>query len=348
MNYLKLIRYKNLIFIIVLMILMKYAVINPLLSIYGMESPVPVWIFWLLTAGVVLISAGGYVINDYFDTKIDALNRPDRIIVGNSISRERANLLFQILTGAGIACGLAVALAAWSFTVGLIFIFVPGLLWFYSASYKRQFLIGNIIVAFCAALVPLVVVLTENAFLLRTYSSELIKQTPIIQTLYLWICGFSFFAFFTTFIREIIKDMEDEYGDRETECRTMPVVWGFTKSKIVVSIITIFTMAALTVVSYIVLKSIHFAEGAGFVRYIVMGVLIPFICLLYLIFTAKRSADYRQAATFTKYLMFFGIVFGVVLLMLLLMINYDFSIFGLRLMPVGTEVPEGIEDVIRF
>ncbi|MDR0872398.1 MAG: geranylgeranylglycerol-phosphate geranylgeranyltransferase [Prevotellaceae bacterium] len=335
MNYLHLIRYKNLIFIIVLMALMKYTVINPLLSIFGIESPVTAWVFWLLTAGVTLISAGGYVINDYFDTKIDSLNRPDRVIVGNSVPRERASLLFQILTGAGIACGLLTALAAWSFTLALIFILVPGLLWFYSASYKRQFLIGNVIVAFCAALVPLVVVVAENAFLLRSFSAELIKQTPILPMLYGWTCGFALFAFLTTLIREILKDMQDEYGDRESECRTMPVVWGFTKTKVFVAVITLLTMALAGFISFSLLQEIRFAENNIVVRNLFFAILIPFICILFLLFKAKRSADYGLASSVTKFTMIFGILYGILLLVLLLSINYNLPIFGFRLMPIN-------------
>ena len=128
MNYLNLIRYKNLIFLTFLMCLMHYTVASPLLKVFKIESVGPDGAFWLMTIGVVLIAAAGYAINDYFDTKIDALNKPDKVIVGVTISRDATSRLYQILMGAGIACGIATAIWAKSLSIGLIFIIAPGLL----------------------------------------------------------------------------------------------------------------------------------------------------------------------------------------------------------------------------
>ncbi len=325
MNYLNLIRYKNLIFIIVLMCLMRYCIINPWLTVFGVEPQLSGFMFLLLVLGTLFVAAGGYVINDYFDTKIDALNRPDKVIVGNAIPRERASLLHQILTGAGVVFGVVVAFFSRSFTLGLIFVLVPGLLWFYSASYKRQFLIGNIIVAFCAALVPFSVLLPEASLLTNFYSQALIAQTPIIPTLYKWVCGFALFSFLTTLIREIIKDMEDEYGDRELECRTMPVVLGLKKTKFILLGLIVLTMFILFAV---VLKYIHFPVDKISIRYLIFGVLLPFVVLIYLLFKAKTPSDYGQASTFMKFIMILGSLYSV-MIYFLLAINYKITIFGL-------------------
>ena len=79
MDYLRLVRYKNLIFITLVMILMQFCIVKPIENAFGFASDdtslMPDYIFWMLTAATVLISAGGYAINDYFDTKIDLLNK---------------------------------------------------------------------------------------------------------------------------------------------------------------------------------------------------------------------------------------------------------------------------------
>lgn len=324
MNYLNLIRYKNLIFIFCLQYLMRYFVVKPWLQYFGMDLFLSNYLFLLLASGTTLIAAGGYVINDYFDTKIDALNRPDKVIVGNSVSRKRASQMHQVLTGLGILFGLIVAFSINSFTVGLVFILVPGLLWFYSASYKRQFLIGNIIVAFCAALVVLLVVVSENACLLNEYG-DLLAQTPVSAKLYSWICSFALFAFLTTLIREIVKDMEDEYGDRELECRTMPVVWGLKKTKIFLYAVTAITLAILALFAF---KFIQFPNDTLTIRYFIFGCVLPFLYFIYLIIKAKLPNDYHSASTFLKYIMIIGVLYSVVLYFILAR-TYGIIIFNL-------------------
>lgn len=324
MKYLNLIRYKNLIFIAFLMCLMHYCVVNPWLAVFGVSHQLSGLMFGLLVFGTVCISAGGYIINDYFDTKIDALNRPEKVIVGNTVSRETASLLHQIFSVVGVLAGLAVAFLVKSLTLAFIFIMVPGLLWFYSASYKRQFLIGNLVVSFSAALIPIIVLMPELSLLMQYYYIDDLVRTPIIPTLYMWICGFSVFAFLTTFIREIIKDMEDEYGDREQECRTMPVVLGLKKTRIIVIGLIILTLAALSIVAF---RFIHFPVDTISTKYFIFGLLLPFLYLVYLLFKAKTPSDYGQASTFVKFIMILGSLYSVILY-LLLSINFKLAIFG--------------------
>ncbi len=113
------------------------------------------------------------------------------------------------------------------------------MLWFYSSSYKRQLIIGNLIIALSAAFVPLMPLIIETT-LLNAYYGDLIKETPIISLMYKWVCGFAAFAFWWTLIREVIKDMQDQNGDREMECHTIPIVWGEKIAKtILISLIAI-------------------------------------------------------------------------------------------------------------
>ena len=304
-SFLRLIRIKNLIFIALIQLVMRQIILVPILQTYGFDAVLQTNMLLLLIAGTVFIAAGGYVLNDYFDVKIDAINRPDRQIIGNTITKKRAMTIYQVLTGLGVICGLLLAFLSKSFTLAFIFIVVPGLLWFYSASYKRQFVIGNLIVAFLAALTILVVGISELAFIQCEYG-KLIFETPIPSQFYGWIGGFSLFSFLCTWIREIIKDMEDEKGDREMECRTMPIKWGVNNTKLFLYGLIIVTVVCL----YAVNEYLIVFPGSLTFRYLTFGIVLPFIALTYLIATGKSAAEYHQASTLSKVIMLVGVLYS--------------------------------------
>ena len=286
---------------------MRQVVLVPILQTFGFNASMETGMLFLLIAATVLIAAGGYVINDYFDVKIDRINRPSKQIVGNTVSRHAAMLLHQILTGVGVVSGLSLSYLTRSFTLAFIFIVIPGLLWFYSASYKRQFLIGNLVVAFISAMTILVVGITQLAILQKEFGS-LVFETPIPTLFYSWIGGFALFSFLCTLIREIIKDLEDEKGDREMECHTMAIKWGINKTKIF-----LYSLIALTIIGLFIVNGIyiHF-DGTLTMRYIIFGLVLPFAVLIYLIYASKSQSDFHQASTLTKVIMLIGVLYSFV------------------------------------
>jgi 4-hydroxybenzoate polyprenyltransferase len=164
-QYLQILRLPNLLFIAFVQFAMSEAVIMPLLLTYGFDAGIGSQRLLLLIWSTILIAAGGYVLNDYFDVKIDTINRPEKMIVEKTISRSSAMRYYQVLTTLGILSGIILAFRVKSFALGFIFLVVPGMLWFYSATYKRQFLTGNIIVAFASALSVLLPAILELAVL---------------------------------------------------------------------------------------------------------------------------------------------------------------------------------------
>jgi len=306
-TYLKLIRYKNLIFIVFIQFVMRQVVLVPILQTYGFDASMETSMLFLLITATVLIASGGYIINDYFDVKIDAINKPDKQIVGNKISRHTAIILHQILTGLGVICGLLLAFLSRSYTLAFIFIVIPGLLWFYSASYKRQFLIGNLVIAFISAITILVVGIAQLAFLQKEYGS-LIFETPIPAHFYGWIGGFAIFSFLCTLIREIIKDIEDEKGDREMECRTLPIKWGISNTKIFLYSLIAITGFALFLADYFYIQF----NSTLTLRYIIFGLALPFTGLCVMIYRAKSKSDFHQASDLLKVIMFIGVMYSFV------------------------------------
>ena len=309
--YLRLLRVGNLAFLAILLFVMEKWVATPLLQLAQFSEQMPRWALTLLILSTVLIAAGGYVINDYFDVKIDRINRPEDLVVTRHITRDGAMRLFQILTAVGVAAGLAVAWWAKSWTLAMIYIVIPGLLWFYSAIYKRQLLIGNIVVSFVSALVPLLVAIA-NADYLRHLYGDALQYTPITGQLYVWISGFALFAFLMTLAREMVKDIEDITGDKEMECRTVAIVWGEKPTKMIVSILLLITMA---LIAYLIWAVLPFtSDWKSFsTRYAVFGLIVPLLCAIMLLWAAKTPLEYRRTQLVLKFAMFMGVLYSFVI-----------------------------------
>lgn len=309
--FFQLLRVGNLVFIAILLYVMEKWVATPLLHLARFQELMPWWILCLLILSTVLIAAGGYVINDYFDVKIDRINRPDDLVVTRHISRDGAMRLFQVLSGIGIISGLAVAWWARSWTLGMTYIVIPGLLWFYSASYKRQLIVGNIVVAFVSALVPMLIAIV-NADHLRHLYGESLTYTPIVGQLYVWLSGFALFAFLITLIREMVKDIEDINGDCEMECRTIPIVWGIKTTKIIATTLLIATIALIAYMAFMVLPFPYNWQSFS-TRYVVFGLMIPIVCAVILLWASKTPLEYRRTQLIIKFVMFMGMLYSFVI-----------------------------------
>lgn len=315
-DFLTLVRWQNVLMIAVTVYVMEKWVATPILCAAYFGEQLPWYVLLLMTMACCLIAAGGYVINDYFDVKIDAINRPDRLIVTRSVSKRQAMQLFQMLTALGLLCGIATAWLVRSWILGVVFVFVPGLLWFYSASYKRLLLIGNLTIALVTALTPLIVAMANVAYLKHLYSNmrghiNVLDYTTLPHDIYLWLGGFAAFAFIGTLIREIIKDMEDQQGDRELECHSLPVVFGDTATKVIVTLLILTMAAAIVWLAWWVIPS----PMTG--RYAIFGLLIPLICVLYLLWKASIPSDYRTTQRVMKFVLFMGVMFSFVVTRLL-------------------------------
>ena len=309
--YLQLLRVGNLTFVAILLYVMEKWVATPLLQLEQFGELMPWWILTLLIVSVVGIAAGGYVINDYFDVKIDRINRPDNLVVTRIISRDTAMLLFYGLTAVGVIAGTVVAWWAHSWTLLFTYVVIPGLLWFYSASYKRMFLVGNLVVAFASAIVPLLVAIANADYLHHLYQNAL-AYSPIVGELYVWTGGFAIFAFLLTWVREIVKDIEDIEGDREMECRTLPIVWGDKVAKIIATILLVVIATLIVYILFAVLPFSHEWKSLP-TRYVVFGLIVPILCSIVLLWAANNRTEYHRVQTIIKFAMFMGMLFSYVI-----------------------------------
>ena len=308
-DIMRLVRWSNLLFLAALIWLMEKWVATPILVKAAFGEQLPGYMLLLIILATVLIAAGGYVINDYFDVKIDRINRPDEVIVTRSISKPAAMRLSMTLSGIGIACGITVAILLRSLTIGILFVLIPGLLWFYSSSYKRLFMIGNLIIALLAAVTPMVVALTNVAILQLRYET-ILPYTTLTHDLYAWLGGFALFAFLLTWIREIIKDLQDQMGDRELECHSMPVVWGETGTKIFVTALIVLTLAIIGHLWWHILP-FPTAWTSLSTRYIALGIVTPLLCSIWLLWSAKIPSDYKTCQQVVKFSMLIGMLYSI-------------------------------------
>jgi 4-hydroxybenzoate polyprenyltransferase len=307
--------------VILTMLLVRYAVIAPVISKIGIillkgtgeEIPMtlqfPWYDFLLLVAATVFITAGGYVINDYFDIKTDLINK-GKVIVGTKIPRRQAMMFHNIFNIVGVSAGFYISWKAGYIWLGALFLVVSGLLYFYSASYKRQFLIGNIIVAILTAMVPLLVVFYEWPALYKYYVVNA-TTLPEMDFIFYWVGGFALFAFITTLTREIIKDIEDFEGDIAYGRNTVPVVIGVVSSKIVSVCLIIITVGLLYLAWY------FFINDRITLIYLSVAVVLPLLYVIYKVAISKNREQLHSASSIMKIVMLTGILYSVVVKVIL-------------------------------
>jgi len=306
-----LVRFPNLLIIAFTQYAMRYLLMEPLLPSDTFELQFGDFQFALLVFSTMLIAAAGYIINDYFDTRADLINKPARVVVGVAISRKVAMILHLILNIIGVGIGVYLAFYVGLPSLSLVFMLSTGLLWFYSTNYKKQFLVGNLAVAFLTGLVPLMVVLFEIPLLNREYGEVMIRYDADFNYLFAWVSAFSFFAFFTTLIREIIKDTEDFEGDNAYGMKTVPIVLGTFWTRFVVVLLIAITLCAL---GFLLFKYIFYSvDPADYISlvYFSLFLLLPLILLAIQVMTARDKRAYRRASTLIKLVMLFGIFYSV-------------------------------------
>ena len=231
---------------------------------------------FLLSFSTALIAAAGYIINDYYDIKIDYINKPEKVIIGKIIKRRVALAIHVVLNV--IAFGIGILL---SLTIGLVHFISIFLLWFYSNHLKRLPLIGNFIVALLTGTTVLILALLyhDSGMLLFIYA---------------------IFAFTITLIREIIKDMEDLKGDANFGCRTLPVIWGIRKSKrFLYFIILGFLLALFLMVSEV--------KNPYLNNYFILF-LVPMFYFTFKLIKSDSRKNFNYLSNFCKLLMISGIL----------------------------------------
>jgi 4-hydroxybenzoate polyprenyltransferase len=299
--FFKLIRLPNLFFILLTQFLFYYCIIKPVLHEVQINPSLDELNFFLLVLASILIAAAGYIINDYFDVDIDHVNKPQKNVIDQIISRRWAILWHLILSGIGIAVSLYV-----SWKTGLWYIVIANagcvfLLFGYSVSLKRKLLSGNISISILTAWVVLSLCFSEFHLSLRMPDFDLLKAGNQIMKLGFLYAGF---AFVITLIREAIKDIEDMEGDRRYGCKTMPIVWGVSATKIYVAVWLIVLLAVLIAVQVYIIR-FHWWWP---ILYSVVLIIFPLVYIFYKLFKASAPGEFHYLSNLNKAVMLSGIL----------------------------------------
>jgi len=290
--FFKLVRWPNLIFIVLTQLLFYYCIYLPLY-----QDPQTQFLAWLITASVC-IAAAGYIINDYFDLNIDRINKPEKNVLNTVISRRWAIVWHLMLSLFGIAAtAMAVGLSKWYLIVANVF--CVALLWLYSTSLKRRLLIGNIVISLLAAWTVLILFFAQVPFN-EAFNSNNETTLKYFRLAFL----FGGFAFVISLVREAIKDIEDREGDAQYGCRTLPIYAGLRTTKIYITIWIVILIAALVVLQLYILQ---FGWWLA-VIYSIILIIAPICYLLMQLRKAQATKEFRKLSTLTKIIMFTGIL----------------------------------------
>ena len=299
----QLVRLPNVLIILLTQFLLRYCIILPFLYKDAPELISPLPDFLILVLVTALIAIGGYVINDYFDVKIDRINRPGKLVVNKLISGRTAIKIHMILNGIVILLGFYLAWRVKAISFGLVFPFISGLLWIYSAKYKRMLFWGNFIVAGLSSFVILVVWLFEF-FWLRLNAIQFIDVLPAIRWVNYVFIAYAMFAFLVSMVREIIKDMEDTEGDKIVDCKTLPLVVGMKSSRFIVGAIL---LATIILLGYAQMILFHLSLQMAF-WYFMFTVQAGAVYLFVKLFLARKKEDYHFLSSLCKLIMVAGIL----------------------------------------
>ncbi len=212
----------------------------------------PIWIAGL---SAIFLSAGGYVINDFWDEEIDKINQPHRPLPSGLVSPKTACYLSFFLFILGIFLAYLVNIYVWA--VGMataIFLF------FYSFKLKKTFMLGNILVSFWISL----------AFIYGGLVFPQVSLSLIPANL----------AFFFHWGREIVKDLQDQEGDRKFWAKTVPIFWGTQKALALVTAIFSFL---------IILTAVPYLLNIFNLRYLILAIIGVDLILIYVIISLWKD-----------------------------------------------------------
>ena len=269
---LRLVRIPNLIILVLTSVVVYLFLVQPTFDWHALLHMK----MWYLTMSVVLTAAAGYVINDYYDIKIDYVNKPKRVIVGRIIERRTAIILHTLLNVIAVVLAIMVSLKAC-----LVVFLSSVLLWYYANTLKRKPLIGNVVVAFLAGL--------------SVYIIGFLREDEGITILL-----FSLFGFMISLIRELVKDIEDMKGDLAHGCKTLPILIGVRKTKGVIFVLVAILIGMIATWFYP--QSDRLVIYCGVVLFPLMVMLIVALSV------ADTSHQYRRISKLCKWIMLAGVL----------------------------------------
>ncbi|MDO1500378.1 geranylgeranylglycerol-phosphate geranylgeranyltransferase [Winogradskyella maritima] len=297
MAFLNLIRWKNLLLIALAQVLIKYALLEPFEASYGVETALePIGLAVLILA-TLCIAGAGYIINDIQDVEADLINKPEKVIVGKSISEKTASNLFIILNVIGVGLGYYISFSINQTGFFALFVIISGLLYLYSTYLKSILLAGNVVVSLLVAFSLIIVGLYDLLPMITDTNRE------VQLFFFILIRDYAVFAFMINLLRELVKDIEDVNGDHKVGVQSLPIVVGRERATKVVFILS---LIPLLVIVFYVINNLYKQTEA--VVYFLIAVIAPLIYVSLKLFSAEKKSDYKHISTILKIVMLTGIL----------------------------------------
>ena len=296
--FLKLIRYQNLLMLAFMQLIFRYA----FFKIQDIPVALADWQYGLLVLSTVLIAAGGYVINNILDQKTDAINKPNNVIIGKTISETTAYTLYMALTVAGVAIGFYLSNVILKPSFAAVFILIAATLYLYATSLKQIMIVGNSIIAILLSCSVIIIGVFD---LLPAIDVGNQQQMRIVFSILL---DYAIFTFFINILREIIKDIEDVDGDYNQGLGTLPIVIGKSRAaKIVFGLSFVPILLLLYYINSYLLNLIYTTI------YLLLFVMGPLFYFTVKVWSAKSKKEFHTLSLLLKWIMFFGILSVVII-----------------------------------
>lgn len=291
MNYLRLIRYQNLLILILMQILIRYGLFIPL----GADLTLSDFLFALLMIATVCIAAAGNIINDIYDVEIDSINKPEKVIIGKKVTEKNANYLFIIFNVIGVGLGFYISNQIEKPEFSGYFVVISALLYLYASFIKSIPILGNVIVSGLVSFSLLIVGLFDLLPVINFLNQA--NQSYIFAIL----LNYSFLAFYINLMREIVKDIEDIDGDKNGDLNTLPIILGRKRTSYIV-----FGMSVIAMFGTVYYIYIHLYNYTYAVLYFLLFVLAPLLYFSIKIWDAKNKKNYSFLSKLLKVIMLLG------------------------------------------
>ncbi len=323
-GFIRLLRPLNLLMIALAGLAFRYLIIHPMIRTQPipMKDEVSRLDYFLFISMFVLLAAAGNIINDYFDLRVDRINKPQRIVIDKYVKRRIAMVAHIIINSLAILIGLYISWRFQSIPLLVIPFFIAGSLWYYSLDFKKQFLTGNFAVALLAGLYPLCIALMEIPPLTGNYLEAMDrfyvdnqiegKSSDFFVLIWIWMLFYAGFAFILNLVREIQKDMEDREGDKAAGYKTLAIQWKENNTKTLIAALLIIAMAVLVWLEYYLFQDMPISESWIYLAIYNLLIIVPLFMSMNKSVMAKTKSDYKAASNYTKIAIAGGIAYTLV------------------------------------
>ena len=296
--FLKLIRYQNLLLLAFMQLNFRYG----FFKIQNIPLALADWQYGLLVLSTVLIAGGGYIINNIFDQNTDAINKPNTVVIGKSISETQAYNLYIGLTATGVAIGFYLSNVIAKPGFASIYILIAATLYLYATSLKQMMLVGNIIVALLLSFSVILIGIFD------LYPATGIDNQQQMGLFFSILLDYAIFAFMINLLREIVKDIEDTDGDYNQGMNTLPIAIGKSRTGKIV-----FGLSFIPLFFILFYTNKYLFELLFVTVYLLLFVVGPLIFFTVKMWSATSKKELHILSVLLKWILLFGILSIVVI-----------------------------------